>query len=458
MAYDVLVIDTQSPLRAEKGLISPLAYAAQLTGVFEREGISYEIIFPVPQDDGTVNIIQGNTIVQGGFEKMLRDTDPRIVLFIHDTELIHYMLAVHRAAREILPGAFFCIASGPASAKPGLFFDRGFDYVCGRKGPDVFRSFPALVKDISSGMIPSRGSLYSIPCNFSNLNNFPLISKRYFRNVTPQWCFPTGETEKFGLVLGSLGCPCGCGHCPNSSYWGTQWLPMSADRIFSEIKAQRDEFGFKTFYFGDINFFPNNNVMSETNDVHPYAAERMKQLDQLLSAYAPDTRFISTVRPDTLCKLAQNAPGLLDRYLKYYFACFLGFESFSPDVLAGLNRHITRDMLRTAIRLLEERNITIVASFLVGSDWETGDTLSHTQKFIMEELPSSTIPLLNIMTPFPGTKFYDRLNEQGLITEKDMTLFNGQHLLFKHPVFQPGELEERIRDFYYKYFSERYTR
>ncbi|MEI6126279.1 MAG: radical SAM protein [Pseudomonadota bacterium] len=457
MACDVLVIDTQSPLRAEKGLISPLPYAAQLTGFLEQEEISFEIIFPVPQDDGTVGVLQGSTIVQGGFEAVLLDNDPKVVLFLHDTELIHYMLAVLQAARETLPKAFFCVASGPASAQPEYFFGQGIDFVCGRKGPDVFYSFPSLVQEIKKNGGPPRGTLYAVDHHYKDLNAFPLISKRYFKNVTPQWFFPTGDTEKFGIVLGSLGCTSGCAHCPNSSYWGSQWIPMSAGRIFSEIKAQREEFGFKTFYFGDINFFPATATKGEIDGVHPYAAERMKQLDLLLTANAPDTRFISTVRPDVLCTLKNNSPALLDNFLKYYFACFLGFESFSPDVLAGLDRGITKNMLRTAIRVLEERNITIVASFLVGSEWETSETLSQTLAFIMEELPPSSIPLLNIMTPFPGTKFYGRLHAQGLIPEKNPALFNGQHMLFKHPVFQQGEIEEKIKDFYYSYFTERYT-
>ncbi len=457
MSCDVLLIDTISPLRAEKGLICPLPAAAQMTGVLEREGISFEIVFAVPQEDSTIDIVNGSDIVSGAFEAQLRVFAPRIVLFYHDPELIHYVTPVYQKTRNVLPEAILCISSGLASARPDYFYERGFDYVCGVSGKDVLDSFPQLVKSVIVNQAPPRGRVYSAPRQYDHLNDYPLISRRYFDHITPQWCFPTGDVEKFGLIFGSIGCTGACGHCPNSAYWGTNWLPMSAERIFKEIQFQRTHFGLKTFYFGDLNFFPNNIVASDTNGVHPYAAKRMQKLDELLSIHAPDTRFISTVRPDTLAKLAQHHPDLLERYLKYYHSCFLGFESFSPNVLAGLDRRITTEMLRMAIRVLQERNITIVASFLVGSIWETPETLAQTETFIMEELPSSAIPLLNIMTPFPATAFYDYIIKQNLLIENDLIRFNGQHLLFRHPAFAQGELEERIQQFYYRFFTERYT-
>jgi radical SAM superfamily enzyme YgiQ (UPF0313 family) len=119
--------------------------------------------------------------------------------------------------------------------------------------------------------------------------------------------------------------------------------------------------------------------------------------------------------------------------------------------------NMSKEKIRKAIKILERKGVLIVASFLVGSPWETLDTLRETEDFIMQELPPSAIPLLNIMTPFPGTKFYETIKQQGALLAGDLTLFNGQHLMYKHPVFKQGELEERIQEFYLKFFSERYT-
>ena len=453
MTCDVLLIDTLSALRVEKGLITPSYITAQLTGILEHENISFEVLFALPQDDGSIDILKENKIVSSSFAAALTDISPRMVFFFHDPELIHLVFSVHKQARTILPDAIFCASSITACAQPQFYYDRGFDYVCGQ---DIFNSLPTLAKKISQGDRPAR-EICTAPRRYTDLNHFPLVSKKFFNQVTPQWCFPNGQVEPFGLILGSLGCTGGCAHCPNSSFWGTTWTPMSAERIFDEIKLQRDILNVNTFCLGDINFLPNNAVPSPTNGVHPYGAARLRKLDSLLDGYAPEIRFISLIRPDTIMKLFQFYPELLEIYLKRTSSCFLGFESFNPAVLTGLDKKINREMLLAAAKILEEREITFVASFLVGSPWETHETLAETESFIMEELPSSTIPLLNIMTPFPGTNFYSHMHQQGLVTESDLTRFNGQHMLLKHPVFKPGELEEKIQQFYFTFFTERYT-
>jgi hypothetical protein len=61
------------------------------------------------------------------------------------------------------------------------------------------------------------------------------------------------------------------------------------------------------------------------------------------------------------------------------------------------------------------------------------------------------------MTPFPGTRHYDEMNKTGTLIEKDLSMYNAQHLVFKHPVFKEGEIQARIQQFYNRFFSERFT-
>ena len=231
---------------------------------------------------------------------------------------------------------------------------------------------------------------------------------------------------------------------------------MDAQRIFEEMKFQIDLLGVKTFLFSGLNFFPNSNGEVDTSP-HTKAAQRISELDRLFTENNLDIKLINTVRPDTVNYLAQNMPDLLDRFLDRVSICFLGIESFSETVLRGLNKKITRDMIRNAVQLIKNKNIMIIASFIVGGPWETRETLKETEDFIANELPSSCVPILNIMTPYPGTRFYEDLNSRGLIENYDISCYNGKHLVFKHPVFKPGELEEHVQTFYYRYFMEQFS-
>lgn len=453
MACDILLIDTLSTLRVEKGFISPSVETAQLSGFLEREGFCFEVAFAVPRDDGQIDIMQKNKVVSGAFPGLLQDLSPRIIVFYHYPELVHLVFAVQQAARAVLPDCVFCISGITCCALPQPYFDRGFQYVVGQ---DIYISFVSLAKKIIEGHPPKAG-LYRVSQQRYDLDLFPFVSMKFYENVIPEWLFANGHVERFGLINASVGCTGGCVHCPNSSFWGTDWRPMGAERILDEIRLQMDHLQVRTFYFGDINFFPNERARDGTLAPHPQAVQRTRQLDRLLTENGLDAKFITTTRPDTLSFLAEHEPALLDRYLSRFFAIFLGIESFSDKTLARMKTNLTRRKIRSAIRELERKGVIIVASFLVGSPWDTRATLQEIEDFIMQELPASSIPLLNIMTPFPGTRFYNTVKKEGLLLTDDICRFNGQHLLYRHPVFKEGELEERIQNFYFRFFNERYT-
>jgi radical SAM superfamily enzyme YgiQ (UPF0313 family) len=452
MTCTVLLVDTFSSFRVETGLIYPSFITGQMTGFLEQENISFDVIFAVPQDEGEIDVLIDNQLVSKSFQKVLEDVSPKIVAFFPEPELIPPSLVVLEQARRILPDSVFVAGMNSGITFSDQYLKRGIDYICGQ---DLYASFVNLTKDIMCGKSPEE-KIYSCQRKYEDMNSFPFISKRFFDHMRPQWCFPSGEVLPFGIINDSIGCTGGCAHCPNSSFWGTDWIAMDAHRIYEEMKFQMDLLGVKTFLFSGINFFPNSNGELDTSP-HIKAAQRISELDRLFTENNLDIKFINTVRPDTVNYLAQNMPDLLDRFLDRVSICFLGIESFSETVLKGLNKKITCDMIRSAVQLIKDKNIMIIASFIVGGPWETHETLKETEDFIANELPSSCIPILNIMTPYPGTRFYEDLNNRGLIVNTDISCYNGKHLVFKHPVFKPGELEEHVQTFYYRFFMEQFS-
>jgi radical SAM superfamily enzyme YgiQ (UPF0313 family) len=453
MNKKVLIIDVLSTLRVEKGLICPLPAAAQISGIIEKMGIPFDVVFAIAQEDGSVDTIKDNRIIPGIFENTLKDISPDIVLFFSDAELVKLVSDVHTKTMAALPDAVFCISSIIANALPDLYLEAGFDYILGQ---DVFMSLTELLTKINTDTPPEKG-IISIPDKKETLDHLPFVSKIFFEKLKPQWTLANGDILYYGIIFGSLGCTGACSHCPNSNYWGTVWKPMSAERIVAEIEYQKEFLNTSLFYMGDINFCPNKNNAIKELTVHPKAIERIIQLDTLLKEKNINAQFITTIRPDTISHLAETAPDILQKLLKMFKFVFLGFESFNSSVISGLSKNITKDMIRKAASVLEENNIPIIASFLVGSKYETRETLTETENFIMEELPPSTIPLLNIMTPFPGTKLFNELKQSGEIIEKDINLYNAQNLVFKHPIFTHDELKDRIQSFYMRFFTERFT-
>jgi len=453
MKCDVLLIDTMSSFRVETGLVYPSLVTAQMTGFLDRENISFDVLFAIPQEDRTIHILHDNEIAADAFPDRLAALSPKIVAFFPEPELLPPCLLVHRQARKVLPGAQFCIGVNSGKAKRQYYHNAGFDYVCGQ---DLFTSFPHLVNELLRGRHPG-SSFVAKDTTHADLSSFPFVSKKFFAHMKPQWCFPSGRIIPFGLVVDSLGCTGACPHCPNSSFWGSEWRAMSADRIFREIKYQKDLLDVDTFLFGGINVLPNQCGGMASSYPHEEAVNRLHLLDGLLRENSLEISFFGTIRPDTVSHLSQHAPEMLDCYLDRLKVCFMGLESFSATVLNGLGKNITLNSIRTAVSMLESRGIMIIASFMVGSPCETRETLAETEHFIMHELPRSSIPILNIMTPYPGSAFYDEMIKKSFLTKSDPAFFNGKHLVYRHPVFKPGELEKRIQEFYYRFFTDRYS-
>jgi radical SAM superfamily enzyme YgiQ (UPF0313 family) len=101
-----------------------------------------------------------------------------------------------------------------------------------------------------------------------------------------------------------------------------------------------------------------------------------------------------------------------------------GIESGSQDVLNLVNKGMTLDQVRTAVRLSKNAGIKVKGFFIIGHPGETADTLRMTRDFALE-LPLNDISV-SLMTPFPGSELYDRAPEFGIFDAnwENMNLLN----------------------------------
>jgi radical SAM superfamily enzyme YgiQ (UPF0313 family) len=120
-------------------------------------------------------------------------------------------------------------------------------------------------------------------------------------------------------------------------------------------------------------------------------------------------------------------------------AVFIGFESISRENLAMMGKGINQryDYLE-AIRKIQSYGILVHSSFIVGYDFDSEDTFDELIDFIRES--NLLMPLINILTPLPGTKLFKRLDEQGRILHKDWSKYDTQHVVFSPARMSPEEL------------------
>ena len=130
---------------------------------------------------------------------------------------------------------------------------------------------------------------------------------------------------------------------------------------------------------------------------------------------------------------------------------FVGLESISQgsvnEVHKGFN--IVADYAR-AIERIHSHGIAVQAGIVFGFDNDTQAIFGETLDFLEAEgVQNATF---NILTPFPGTRLYQRLEAEGRILTRDWSKYNGR----ADVVFRPRQMSPEDLLAGYKYANRRF--
>lgn len=130
---------------------------------------------------------------------------------------------------------------------------------------------------------------------------------------------------------------------------------------------------------------------------------------------------------------------------------FIGLESISQRSMDGIRKGFNR--VEEYVRVIEhihEHGIAVQAGIVLGFDQDTETIFSETLDFL--EAAGVQNATFNILTPYPGTPLYQRLETAGRILTRDWSKYNGR----EDVVFQPKHMStETLRDGY-RYANQRF--
>jgi radical SAM superfamily enzyme YgiQ (UPF0313 family) len=118
---------------------------------------------------------------------------------------------------------------------------------------------------------------------------------------------------------------------------------------------------------------------------------------------------------------------------------FLGLESVNPATLAEFNKKQNVEQIVEAIRLLREHGIRSHGMFVFGADGDTVESLRHTADFVIKN-GISTVQFM-ILTPLPGTRYFEQLRAQGRIFDEDWSHYDAHHTVYWPKTMSPYELQ-----------------
>jgi radical SAM superfamily enzyme YgiQ (UPF0313 family) len=131
---------------------------------------------------------------------------------------------------------------------------------------------------------------------------------------------------------------------------------------------------------------------------------------------------------------------------------FVGFESVSQEALNGIKKTVNKvEDFKKTIKRLHKHGMAVQGGIIFGFDQDTSEIFDLTlEKMNDWELDAVEI---NILTPFPGTPLYDRLEREGRIISKDWKRYNQVDVVFKPKHMTEKELFEGARKVAKQYYS-----
>lgn len=214
------------------------------------------------------------------------------------------------------------------------------------------------------------------------------------------------------LFLASLqttrGCPNHCDFCSVPQVFGRRLRQKSIETIKLELQVAK-KCRSKYMFVVDDNFTANRESASELMAVFKFYGMPWMGFSTL--ATAEDALFLKELR-DSGC-----------------ISLFIGFESLlQPGTFVKNKKYADPNAIARAVKTIHKAGIGIQGSFIFGFDHDTVAVFSEVVKFIQK----NEIEVLNmsILTPFPGTKLYDRFEAEGRLLHHDWSKYDMNHVVF----------------------------
>lgn len=202
-----------------------------------------------------------------------------------------------------------------------------------------------------------------------------------------------GEKGITTAMSTSRGCPYKCAYCGQP--YGNKVRFRSAESVVDEIKEIR------SMGINHINFIDDTMTINK---------KRIVQICEKIIKEDLDIQWACTTRVDCvdkpLLKMMKKAGCKRVDY---------GIESGNQEVLNLIQKDITLNQARNAVRITKEVGLDVVTYFMLGLPGETKKTIEDTINFAFELNPD--MAQFSILVPLPNTKIWDmaKNKEHGLI-------------------------------------------
>jgi radical SAM superfamily enzyme YgiQ (UPF0313 family) len=215
-------------------------------------------------------------------------------------------------------------------------------------------------------------------------------------------------------IEATRGCPVNCDFCFVHKVKGKIHRKRPIENVIDEIKSIKQ----KNLFFFDA---------SLTTDPR-YTKKLFKHMIGLDKRFTCYGNVDVLARDDKFLKLANDAGCL---------SWCVGFEAISQEIINSVGKTTNKIKdYQKAVKKIKDYDMNITGSFIFGFDGQKTSTFEETMNMLNQL--DIDVACFNILTPFPGTKLFERIKKENRITSFDWTLYN-----CAKTVFEPKNMTEK---------------
>jgi radical SAM superfamily enzyme YgiQ (UPF0313 family) len=374
------------PLPKANTTAQPLGFG-YLASVLRRDGYTNVAIL----DACSLNMSVQSTI------EAIREHEPDILGLTTMTVTFRNALRIAAATKAFLPGCRIALGGVHATVCPEeAIADPNIDVVVRNEGE---YSFLEIVRRWESGedisgtpgtSIRRDGEIihHAQGPRILDLDVLPFPA----RDLMPMHVYKAGlsfppRIRLRTLLYSARGCPNDCAFCSTAAVWGGRRCVMrSAESVLDEIEQVVDRFGVYGFEFADeLTTLRKDRLAAFCNGIHE---RHLEQVRWVCSSTVKQMDY------DTARMMADAGCSTV----------MMGVESGSPEILKTLNKRITIGEIEHAFEVTRKAGLRRAACFMIGAPGETAQTVQQSIDLARRIRPDRVS--LNVVTPYPGTRFY----------------------------------------------------
>jgi radical SAM superfamily enzyme YgiQ (UPF0313 family) len=228
--------------------------------------------------------------------------------------------------------------------------------------------------------------------------------------------FAKSPLNAIGLMT-TRGCPYDCDFCSVATIYGKKVRHRDISLVVDDIEKTGSKFFF---------------ILDDNITGHPeYSKKLFEALIPLNISWAGQSS-ISLAKDKEMLELCRKSGCI---------ALFFGLESVSPLSLMGMKKTMKSiEENEEAIKIIHDSGIAFHPSLVLGFDTDTKAVFDDTLQFLeRNKVPSMH---LSILTPYPGTRIYQRFKDEGRLIIEDWGYYDHNTVVFQPKNMTQDELTE----------------